>query len=258
MNRRIAERQESVGRLLALVSVTTLVCLLVWHLREPLSAFYSSRSALQEQVSASGAWAPWVVVGLSAAQVVLAPIPGQTVGIVSGYLFGVFRGALYTMFGLSLGTTLAIWIGRRLGRPVVALFVDQELLSRWDGIVSRRGEFFLLLVFLVPFLPDDLACLLVGLSTLPIKRMVVLSAVGRLPGVLVSCWVGTYASAIPTWAWIPIAGVVTVLALIFWRNQQRMEDTMIGLIDRVSGIVASRRGSTRRDHDTSPQERQVD
>src|SRR5690606_25757833 len=42
-------------------------------------------------------------IGLQVAQVVVAPIPGQLVGLVAGYLFGFWLGLALTMGGLALG-----------------------------------------------------------------------------------------------------------------------------------------------------------
>lgn len=205
----------------------------MWHWREPLWALFSDQERIRGWVAGFGPWGPLVSIALNVAQVLLAPIPGQFVGLINGYLYGLWLGTLYSMAGLLLGTTLAMALGRWFGRPLVEHVVDADTLARWDGIADRQGPLFFFFVFLLPFVPDDVACFLIGLSPLAIPPMVVLAALGRLPGVFVSCWVGVYATGLPWWAWIPLGGGAAALAWFFWRYQARLESSMVRLIQRL-------------------------
>ena len=207
----------------------------MWYWREPLWALLGNQERIRDWVASFGPWAPLVSTALNVAQVLLAPIPGQFVGLLNGYLYGLWLGTLYSMFGLILGTALAMALGRWFGRPLVQHLVNQETLVRWDRIADRQGPLFFFLVFLFPFVPDDVTCFLIGLSPLAIPRMVVLAALGRLPGVFVSCWLGAYATELPWWAWIPLGGGAAGLAWAFWRYQAQLEAATVGLIRHLTG-----------------------
>lgn len=206
----------------------------LWYWREPLFEFFNNQERVRVWIRGFGSWAPMVSIGLNAAQVLIAPLPGQIVGIANGYLYGLWLGTLYSMIGLVVGRTLAMLLGRWFGRPLVQRLVKPERLAKWDGIAQRRGALFFFLVFLLPFLPDDIVCFLVGFSPLPILRMGVLSALGGLPGVFVSCWVGATASELPWWAWIPLISGAAVLGWAFWRYEARLEEAMVGLAERLA------------------------
>ena len=207
----------------------------LWYWREPLWALFSDQERVQEWVAGFGPWGPLASIALNVAQVLLAPVPGQFVGLVNGYLYGVWSGTLYSMIGLLLGTTLAMVLGRWFGRPLVERLVSPEKLAHWDRIAGRQGPLFFFLVFLFPLVPDDIACFLIGLSPLVIPRMLVLTTLGRLPGVFVSCWLGAYATELPWWVWIPLGGGAAALAWVFWRYQARLEALMVCLIQRLAG-----------------------
>ena len=217
-----------------LATLITAVSGALWYWREPLWGFFESQERVQEWVRGFGPWAPLISIALNGAQVLLAPIPGQIVGLANGYLYGIWLGTLYSMIGLVLGRAMAMVLGRWFGRGLVERLVKREQLEKWDRLAHRRGPLFFFLIFLFPFLPDDLVCFIVGLSLLPIPRMVVLSALGGLPGVFVSCWVGAYATNLPWWAWIPLVGGAIALAWVFWRYEARLEAAMVGLLGKLT------------------------
>jgi uncharacterized membrane protein YdjX (TVP38/TMEM64 family) len=206
----------------------------LWTWREPLWTTFGDQARVREWVAGFGPWGPLISVALNVAQVLLAPLPGQFVGMANGYLYGLWLGTFYSMAGLVLGTTLAMALGRWFGRPLVERLVDAEKLARWDRIANRQGPPFFFLVFLFPFLPDDVVCFLIGLSPLPISRMVVLATLGRLPGVFVSCWVGAHAAELPWWVWLPLGGGAAALAWLFWRYQARLEALVLRVIRRLT------------------------
>ena len=194
---------------------------------------FQDRVAMQAALSDLGAWGPAAIVLAQVLQVVLAPIPGQVVGLVAGYAYGVFWGTVMSMGGLLLGTAIAVWLARRLGRPLIERYASQDLLERIDGYMQRRGGMALFMIFLLPFLPDDVACFIAGLTSLRINKILVLALIGRAPGVLVSCWLGARAQTL-TWPELAlVVGAGVVLTVIFARHQDRLEQVSFRFFDRL-------------------------
>lgn len=217
---------------LAVVVLLLVAVGLLWG--DDLYRLLADQEAVRAWVAGFGPWGPVVAILLHTLQVLLAPIPGQTVGLVAGYLYGVGLGTLYSLIGVMLGSALAMGLARWFGRPLVARLVGAERLSKWDRIARKRGPVFFFLAFLLPFLPDDLLCFLIGLSPLPIPYMLLLAAVGRLPGLWVASWVGANAATLPWWGWVGLGVGGVALALLFARYQTRLEQGVLGLIAYVS------------------------
>ena len=142
----------------------------------------SDVEAIRTLLLGFGLLAPVAFVLVQAIQVVVAPIPGQVLGFVAGYLFGAVWGTALSLLGAAIGTVVAVWLSRRYGRPAVERLVRPETLDRFDAAVDRRGLLALFVVFLVPGLPDDAICFAAGLTRLDVERVLVVSVVGRLPG----------------------------------------------------------------------------
>ena len=234
MNTSDETRRRSVGIWIVIAAIFGgSVALWLWW--DPALELIGDRAGLRDWVARLGPWGPLVTITLNILQVLVAPIPGQFVGVMNGYLYGVAAGTLYSMVGLVLGTAMAMVLARRYGRPVVERLLPQAQIDRWDDIAGRQGPWFFFLVFLFPFLPDDVTSFLIGLSPLSLPPMLVLVTLGRLPGVLVSSWVGARASELPWWAWISLGGGATGLAWLFWRYQTRLESLMLSMIQRLLG-----------------------
>ncbi|ELZ96490.1 hypothetical protein C440_05063 [Haloferax mucosum ATCC BAA-1512] len=150
---------------------------------------------IRSVVTAAGPFAPLVFVGVQTVQVIVAPVPGQALAAVGGYLFGTVVGTAYSMVGVVLGSVVVFLLARRFGRPYVERVVDADVLARFDEFADRRGAAGLFILFLLPTFPDDGLCALAGLSPLRLRTLVVLVAVGRLPTFALAAAAGQSAEA---------------------------------------------------------------
>ncbi|HLF25805.1 MAG TPA: VTT domain-containing protein [Anaerolineae bacterium] len=192
------------------------------------------RDRVLNWLSSFGAWAPLFFILLSFIQVVLAPIPGQFIGVAGGYLFGAWAGLLYGFVGATLGAGAAMWLGRRLGRPCLLRLFGEAALARFDRFADRRGPLFFFLVFLFPFVPDDLACYAIGLSRLPIVPMLIMASIVRLPSGVVSVLIGENVVRLSPELLAGLVVGVSVLALLIGRYQARIEARLMRWIARLS------------------------
>jgi uncharacterized membrane protein YdjX (TVP38/TMEM64 family) len=140
---------------------------------------------------------------------------------VGGWLFGFWHGLLLTMIGLTLGSVIAISLGRLLGKHVVRKFVPAKFVAKFDALVARGGLWNFFLIFLLPVFPDDAACLLAGLTQLPLWKLVGVCLLGRLPGMAVLCYVGDSAGE-STVAKV-VFGVAMALSLVVWLYSAEIE-----------------------------------
>lgn len=230
-------RGPSFRRILTIATlVAVFIALLLWG--EPLWGVFRDRDRMEAVVQSWGAWGPLAIILLQVLQTLLAPVPGQVIGFVSGYLYGIWGGTLYCIAGTLLGTFLALLLVRRYGRSMVVALSSPRTLARLDewldqhALSSRRGELFLFLIFLFPFTPSDVASLAAGLTSLPIGRIMLLAAIGRFPGVLVPVLIGAGSVEITTAQWAVLIAALSLVALLFVRYGDRLEQCVLDIIGR--------------------------
>jgi uncharacterized membrane protein YdjX (TVP38/TMEM64 family) len=146
--------------------------------------FFSSRTRVSAFVASFGPLAPLAFMGIQFLQVLFAPIPGELTGFIGGFLFGTGLGFFYSTIGLTLGSWVAFLIARRFGFSVVRRFVGKETMAKFDYLMEHQGAFFSFIFFIIPGLPKDYFCYLLGLSPMHVLTFLVISTVGRIPGTL--------------------------------------------------------------------------
>lgn len=182
-------------------------------------------------IKAMGFAAPLVFILLQAIQVVFAPVPGQLLAGVGGYLFGGILGTLYSMLGVAIGSTVVFVTSQWYGRPFVARVLDSETLTRFDGFMADYGAAGLFIAFLLPLFPDDALCLIAGLTELRYRRFLVLLLVGRTPTFLASAVAGTsLATGHLSRVLLVLAGL-TVVSAIVYHFRSRASSTVRLFID---------------------------
>lgn len=204
----------------ALVVAVALVLLTILFRRE--FALLADPRELRAFVRGFGAWGPLVLVALQAAQVVIAPVPGQVLAVAAGYLYGAWWGTLYNVVGVAIGSTIAFWLSRRYGRGYVERVVHDDLLASFDALDDRSVVATLFVLFLVPGLPDDVICFAGGLSRVPIRRLVVVAVVGRAPGFFLVNVVGEMAYAGDLEAALVLSSVLVAVSVVCYLERDRI------------------------------------
>jgi uncharacterized membrane protein YdjX (TVP38/TMEM64 family) len=227
-------KPDRVTRWIVGVAAFVVLGVAAWRWGAQAWALFHNRPALQAWVASFGAWAPLVGIALNAVQVIVAPIPGQVIGLANGYLFGVWLGTFYSLLGVMFGTGIVLVLTRRWGRPLVVKLVPYTQLEKLDRLVARRGALFFFLIFLLPFLPDDLTCFAIGLTDLSLGQMMMLIALGRLPGLIVASWVGANAASLSITAWIVLIVGACALGLAYLRWSGTIESALMGWIGRAT------------------------
>jgi len=214
------------------ILVALTVALIVWW--QPVYGFVSDAEQVRAWIEGFGAWGPIAIILLQITQALLAPIPGQALQAVAGYLYGPWLGTLYSVIGMAIGSFMTFMLARLFGRPLVVRLVGQKSMDRLDELVRKGGAPFFFLIWLFPFAPDDLACVAAGLTPMPLGQFMVLMTLGRLLGVFVSVWIGANAAEIkPIW-WVVFVGALVVAAAVWWRWGNQIQEAVFGFIERLS------------------------
>lgn len=160
-----------------------------------------------------------ILLGMQFLQIVVAFIPGEVVQIAAGMLFGPWLGGLLILAGCVLSSAFVFVIVRKLGAPFVQNMVPIKYLDKFRKFEdSGKLNTIVFILFLIPGMPKDVFTYLVPLTDMNMRTFLVLSNVGRIPGILVSTYAadklmeGRYAESAIIFG---VAAVIAVLGIVF-------------------------------------------
>ena len=132
-----------------------------------------------------------VYIGAQVLQIIICIIPGQALQFASGYLFGFFPSMLLSIAGAAIGSVIVYYMARLLGKDAVhMLFGEKKVTEMIDNMNSPKGLIITFVIFLIPGVPKDLCSYAAGLSDLKLKPYLIVSLIGRIPGMVGSLIIG--------------------------------------------------------------------
>jgi len=135
--------------------------------------------------------APIVIIVFRFIGVVVAPLPGTPVALVSMAVMPWQEAWAYNFIGSSLGAITAFLIARKFREPVVARFVSLEKIHKWQDKVSKKRQFWgfagLRFVSLVAF---DFVSYAAGLTRLSFRTFIGATFLIDVPASLLFFYLG--------------------------------------------------------------------
>ncbi|OYR85800.1 TVP38/TMEM64 family protein, partial [Halorubrum distributum] len=193
------------------------------------AGFITDAEALRTWLDQFGIFAPIVFIGIQALQVIVAPIPGQVVALVAGYLFGSFWGTVYSLTGVLIGSAVAFSLSKRYGRSFVENVIHEDVIERFDGSVDTVGIPGLFAFVIIPGLPDDAICFLSGLTKWSLPTFIGVIAVGRLPAYVLTVYAGGELASGRFLSAMALVALVVAASAVGYYKQEAVRD----LVERV-------------------------
>lgn len=162
------------------------VCVLIW----PIVMEVTQPGGLEkvtEQVRSAGPLGVLILLGFQFLQIVVAFIPGEVVQVAAGMMYGTWGGAAIILGGCVVSSAFIYLVVSRLGAPFVQAMIPEKWMEKLrDFDESEKLDVMVFVLFLIPGLPKDVFTYLVPLTGMRMRDFVLLSNVGRIPGVVMS------------------------------------------------------------------------
>ena len=149
----------------------------------------------KNQVENMGIMGYLALFGLQFSQIFLAILPGEPIEVLAGMCYGGIGGLIFIEISLFIITAIIFFSVKKLGRKFVYSFCSKERIEKIENSKlfqnSKKIEWIMLILFLIPGSPKDLLIYIAGLLPLKPFRFILISTFARLPSVISSTFAGS-------------------------------------------------------------------
>lgn len=192
-NMSIFKRLIAFGKLFLLFAILIVVPLVLYFLYRDTLFNKAYLSNISNKLNEFKGFAFIPLICLQVFQIVICIIPGQPIQFASSYLYGILGGFLISLTGAIIGTVITYYLARFLGSDALhIIFGEEKVKSHVRKLNSRRAYMIIFLVYLIPGVPKDFTSYIAGISNVKLKPFLLLSVIGRSPGVLESLLFGAF------------------------------------------------------------------
>ncbi len=154
----------------------------------------AGRENFKQSIDDLGIFGIFLLFALQFAQIFLVVIPGEPIEILAGMCYGVVWGTLFVMISSLLISCFIFFLVRRFGREFVYNFYKKDKVKKILNSKlfkdTKRIEFIILLLFLIPGTPKDLFVYLAALLPIRPYRFIIISTFARFPSIITSTLAG--------------------------------------------------------------------
>lgn len=192
-----------------------------------------SQEALQAYIQSFDAYPYLIFFVLQLLSVIIAPIPSNISAAAGGILFGTWPAFFITIAAVLTGSMTVFLLARNLGKVFAERFVSRHVSEKYLNLINRKATVFLSLIFLLPFFPDDVMCILAGLTKISARRFFFIILLTRPWGLLVASFVGGSAMSLPLWLIILVVCCTGVIFYFGMRYAEKIEAAVIKYVESV-------------------------
>lgn len=173
-------------------------------------------------------------------QVTFVPIPSTVVTAAGATLYSMWEALLLSCIGLWLGSLLAFFLGRTFGVKLVKWVIGDEMLIKYNNFVKGKDKAMLVYMFIFPIFPDDVLCMIAGLTTMSYPGFILVQLISRPLNVFGTVFLINNMSLIPFegWGiavWVLVGVVFIVTFILMWKYADKIEKAMLKIISKITG-----------------------
>ena len=205
------------GGLIAFLALMVVIMVLLWpYIHEVFEPGGLSR--VIDDVRNAGPLGFLILLAMQFMQIVVAFIPGEVVQMAAGMMYGPWLGAAVILLGCIISSAFVFVVVHRLGAPFVQDMVPTKYLDKFRAFEeSGKLSIVVFILFLIPAMPKDTFTYLVPLTNMRMRDFLILSNVGRIPGIVISTYAanglvdGNITQSIIIFAVVAVIAIVVIV-----------------------------------------------
>ncbi len=182
---------------------------------------------IKQMIVNSGGFGYFIFCFVIIIQVIFLPIPAILLYLVGISLYGPFTAFVLCYMSTIIGSAINFFLGKLFGKKVITWCIGEELTIRYRKLLNTKGTVLFVIMQILPFFPDDILCMIIGMSTMRFFTFFVIMVLVKPIYIGIVCFFGTgniipfSGWGIPVWILIFVGAIV--LYILYMKNQEKME-----------------------------------
>lgn len=223
-------KKESLFKSAFVCNVVTLIFVGMFFVLNLLGLFdsLSDLEKVKQIILDWGAYGYVIFILLQLFQVIILPAPGFIFYLAGTAIYGPVTAFFLSYVSVVVGSIISFYIGRLFGKPVVYWCVGKEQTEKYLDLLGKKGNVLFILMQVLPFFPDDILCMVAGLTKMSFKFFLAVMVLVRPIYIAAVCFVGT-GNLIPFsgWGipcWIGIGLLCAACFFLYCKYQNKIEE----------------------------------
>ncbi len=184
----------------------------------------------------TGIWGYFTFFVIQFIQVTFIPIPAVVTTIAGTMVFGPWHTLWISLCSVLLASIFAFWLGRKFGKKVVYWIVGKKETEKYEKTL-KKGKYVFFLMMLFPGFPDDILCMLAGMTAMSFKYFLTTNLITRPITISAIVFFGS-GMIIPfsdwgIYVWILLGILMAIAFYISVKKQQEVENFLIKLSNKL-------------------------
>ena len=157
------EQKRKIIRYTTVIGVIFTICASIYIGR---SDYFKPDGGFHHLLLSMGIFAPIIFFFVQLSQIIYPIIPLGLTNVVGVLIFGHVHGFILNCLGMLIGSAINFYLGRRFGSSFVKAFISDADYEKYVGKMNQGKGYkkLLALGFFFPVFPDDIFCMITGLS----------------------------------------------------------------------------------------------
>lgn len=224
---------KTVKTIILVLGIIAIASLGVWLLK--ITGWWdkiNSVEKMKECVQSGGVFSFVIFIFFQILQTTILQIPAFVVTLVGALLFGKWQAFIMSYVAIVLGSIIMFWLGRKAGRGFLNWIAGKDSAKQWVEFLSG-GKYLFFLMMLFPLFPDDILCVVAGLTNMSFSFFLWTNLITRGIGIAGTIFFGSGA-IIPFSGWgLIVWGIIILFILILFYLSLKYKNEIDGIIKEI-------------------------
>ncbi|MFA7417703.1 MAG: VTT domain-containing protein [Acholeplasma sp.] len=182
-----------------------------------LNRYFADTAFIKERIESYGNFGKFIYVLINFLQTTIIPVTNIPTIFAGTYIYGPLEASNLAIIGVLAGSVISFYIGRIFGTKLLVWILGEPGLNRYLEMMRGREKVVFFLTMLLPGFPDDIICMIAGVTPMRLRFFSVTLLITRTIPIYLTAYGASLIPLNTVWGWIIW---ISIYVIIFYIGQK--------------------------------------